>query len=101
MVDETFTQRITSILRIGRSDGPSLSGDGDPIQPPETEHDEERDRLLRLAAAIAVIRARQEDGTDSSLRGRGAGTAYAQDHRRAILGLPNSLVARASRTTWR
>lgn len=95
----TFTERLTRIIRGARETGPDLSGSGSPIRQKSSESADNRETLRRLAAAMAVIRL-LSDTADPAAAGRRRGSAYASDHRRALLGAPASRTG-AERSVWR
>jgi hypothetical protein len=74
-----------------------------PKTAPKTTPPAATDRLalLRMAAMMAVLSMSNEAPARSRQVGRRRGTAWAQDHRLAAMGLPGLAHSTTRRATWR
>ncbi|RJU97063.1 MAG: hypothetical protein DWC00_01810 [Candidatus Poseidoniales archaeon] len=59
------------------------------------------DQTLRMAAIAAVLSMVDAGTDDPSIRGRQSGEAWAQDHRRIVMGKSSLMAQRSSRSPWR
>ena len=108
MNEESYSHNLNKILQTARgaiseiedfeSNNPELSNN---VVNNEGEEIEERSKIRKLAAIMAVISIPQDDANFKSTIGRQLGSAWAQDHRLTAMGLPGIANNRAKRSTWR
>ena len=114
MEDESYSDALSKILQSARgpltdieefetpepttvSDSPDENAEAKTV-----DIDEDRNRLRRLAAVMAVLSMQTVGGNKSQVDiGRQLGSAWAQDHRLSAMGLPGLAHSRTKRATWR
>ena len=110
MDDDSYSGALNKILQTAR--GPltdiedfenNEEGDNSisDIQNNTNKKSEGRTNLRKLAAIMAVLSIPEEEKDVKSTVGRQLGSAWAQDHRRTAMGLPDLAYNRAKRSTWR